>query len=142
MASSTNTPTDDPRSFLTPSHDPHQMTASPCPSEGGGSGASTKQKFRLDAKKFFYSLTEWENVDLNTPDNQVLIGTPTNSIIRPGTKNIVEAPEKSFKTTMLLRLTIGMASGHTVYPSLPVARAVRVLYIHGEMTPQEIAERQ
>ncbi len=99
-------------------------------------------KFSLHAREFFYSIAEWERIDLDTPDHGVLIGTPSNPIIRPGTKNIVEAPEKSFKTTMLLRLAIGMACGHTVYPSLPVARKVRVLYVHGEMTPKELAERR
>jgi len=64
------------------------------------------------------------------------------SIIRPGTKNIIEAPERTFKTSMVLRFTIGMAGGHTVYPSLPVARPVSVLYIHGEMTVKELAERR
>jgi RecA-family ATPase len=96
----------------------------------------------LHAKEFFYSLEEWEAINLETLDNEVLIGTPSNSIIRPGTKNIVLAPEKTFKTTTVLRLAIGMASDYTVFPSLPVARAVRVLYIHGEMTPKELDERR
>lgn len=100
--------------------------------------AAPKKQFSLSAKEFFYSLEEWEQIDLNTPDNLVLIGTPANSIIRPGTKNIIEAPEKTFKTTTLLRLTIGVACGHTVFESLPVARPVRVLYIHGEMTPRNL----
>jgi RecA-family ATPase len=63
-------------------------------------------------------------------------------IVRPGTKNLVVAAEKSFKTTMLMRLGMGMACGYTVYPSLPVVRPVRVLYIHGEMNPKELAERR
>jgi hypothetical protein len=75
-------------------------------------------------KEFFFSIEDWDSVDLDTEDNAVLIGTPKNPIIRPGTKNLIEAPEKGFKTTFSLRLLIGMACGYTVYPSLPVARAV------------------
>jgi RecA-family ATPase len=102
-----------------------------------------KEKINLHgSKEFFYSIEQWDSVDLDTEDNAVLIGTPKNPIIRPGTKNLIEAPEKTFKTTFSLRQFIGMASGHTVYPSLPVARPVRVLYIHGEMTPQELKERR
>jgi RecA-family ATPase len=64
------------------------------------------------------------------------------SIIRPGTKNIIEALEKTFKTTMVLQFTIGMACGHKVSPSLLVAYPVSVLYIHREMTVKELAERR
>jgi RecA-family ATPase len=103
--------------------------------------SKTPQVINWHTKAFFFSLEEWENVDLATDDHAVLLGTPQNSIIRPGTKNVVVAPEKAFKTTTLLRLALGMAGGHTVYPSLPVARPAKVLYIHGEMTPKEIAER-
>ena len=53
-----------------------------------------------------------------------------------GTKNLIEAPEKTFKTTMLLRLTIGMACGHTVYPSLPVARPVQVRLVTRPFPPR------
>lgn len=97
------------------------------------------KKVNLHAEKeFFYSAEEWDHVDLDTEDNAVLIGTPANPIIRPGTKNLIEAPEKTFKTTFGLRQFFGMASGYTVYRSLPVARPMRVLYIHGEMTPKEL----
>lgn len=107
------------------------------------SSDSTPKKVNLHAQKeFFYSAEQWDLIDLETEDNAVLIGTPKNPIIRPGTKNLIEAPEKTFKTTFGLRQFFGMASGYTVYPSLPVARAVRVLYIHGEMTPQELKERR
>src|SRR5207249_2115291 len=93
-------------------------------------------------KEFFFSIEQWDGIDLETEDNAVIIGSPKNPIIRPGTKNLIEAPEKTFKTTFGLRLFIGIASGHTVYPSLPVARSGRVLYIHGEMTPKELKERR
>jgi hypothetical protein len=101
------------------------------------------RKINLHAEKeFFYSAEDWDHVDLETEDNAVLIGTPKNPIIRPGTKNLIEAPEKTFKTTFGLRQFFGMACGHTVYSSLPVARPVRVLYMHGEMTPKELKERR
>lgn len=93
-------------------------------------------------KEFFFSAEQWDTVDLETEDNSVLVGTPKNPIIRPGTKNLIEAPEKTFKTTFGLRQFFGMASGYTVYPSLPVARPARVLYVHGEMTPKELKERR
>jgi hypothetical protein len=105
--------------------------------------AALKRKINLHAEKeFFFSAEEWDTIDLDTEDNSVLIGTPRNPIIRPGTKNLIEAPEKTFKTTFGLRQFLGMASGYTVYGSLPVARPVRILYMHGEMTPQELKERR
>lgn len=107
------------------------------------SAGSPSKKVNLHAEKeFFYSAEEWDNIDLETEDNAVLVGTPSNPIIRPGTKNLIEAPEKTFKTTFALRQLFGMASGYTVYPSLPAARPVRVLYMHGEMTPKELEERR
>jgi hypothetical protein len=93
-------------------------------------------------RRFLYNLQEWERVRFDETDERFIIGTPTNAIVRPGTKNIIEGAEKSFKTTMLYPLALGMACGHTVYPSLPVERAMKVLYLHGEMTKQEIAARQ
>ena len=98
-------------------------------------------------KEFFFSIEQWDKIDWNEEaadkeDGSVLIGTSKNPIIRRGTKNLIEAPEKTFKTTFGLRLFIGLASGYTVYPSLPIARSVRVLYIHGEMTPRELKERR
>lgn len=125
MASTTNTPSDSSHQFVQPSPETLQSaTGATIP----GQVSADKHKLSLHAKEFFYSIEEWEHIDLNTKDNEVLLGDPHNPIIRPGTKNIIEAPEKTFKTTMLLRLTI--------------ARAVRVLYMHGEMTPIELAERR
>jgi hypothetical protein len=112
------------------------------PDTSGNTPVPAKKKLSLHEREFFHTIEEWEQIDLDTEDNAVLIGTPTAPIIRPGTKNIVEAPEKTYKTTTLLRLAIGMACGHTVFPSLPVARPVRVLYFHGEMTPKELEERR
>jgi AAA domain len=95
-------------------------------------------------KEFFFSIEQSDTVDWNqdTEDPSVLVGTPKNPIIRRGTKNLIEAPEKTFKTTFGLRMSIGLASGYTVYPSLPIARSARVLYAHGEMTARELKERR
>jgi RecA-family ATPase len=100
-----------------------------------------KVKIDLSVNAFFLNLEQWGNVDFSSNDNSVLVGTQQNAIIRPGTKNLVVAPEKKFKTTVLLRLAIGMACGYTVYPSLPIARSASVLYIYGEMIPKELEER-
>src|SRR2546425_893832 len=67
-----------------------------------------ENRFQIDpsARSFFLDLYQWEKVDLDTPDNAVLVGTPQNAIIRPGTKNLIVAPEKAYKTTTLLRLAL------------------------------------
>jgi len=72
---------------------------------------------------------------------EALIGSRENPIVRPLTKNFVEAADKSFKTTFLLRLALGMSEGTSVYPSLPVPAPRRVLYLHGELAPSELKER-
>jgi hypothetical protein len=84
---------------------------------------------------------EWFDFDFQVEDSQMLIGTRDNAIVRPGTKNIILAPEKAFKTSFLLRLALGLSTGQTVFPSLPVSRRVRVLYLHGELAPAELKER-
>jgi len=84
---------------------------------------------------------EWLNMDFGADHNDALIGTPQSSIVRPGTKNLIEAPEKAFKTTFLLRLSVALSTGRTVFPSLPVSQTKRVLYLHGELSLPEIKER-
>lgn len=88
-----------------------------------------------------YSAEEWLTLDFKTGENQLVIGTPEQAIIRVGTKNIVEAPEKSFKTTFMLRLALGLSCGKAVYSPLPVPKKRKVLYLHGELSPLEIQER-
>ncbi|HWW15168.1 MAG TPA: AAA family ATPase [Candidatus Dormibacteraeota bacterium] len=87
------------------------------------------------------SAEEWINADFSGTEQQVIVGTPENPLIRPGTKNFIEAPEKAFKTTMVMRLGMGMAAGQTLFPALPITRPVKVLYLHGELSPAEIKER-
>jgi len=84
---------------------------------------------------------DWLNKNFDADDSEALIGTAQNAIVRPHTKNLVEAPEKAFKTTFLLRLSLGLSTGKTVFPSLPVTRAKRVLYLHGELALPEIQDR-
>jgi RecA-family ATPase len=90
---------------------------------------------------FILNAEEWLKADFGVEESHVLIGTPDNPIIRPLTKNLVEASDKSFKTTFLLRLTLAMATGTSVYPSLPVLRPRKILYLHGELAPPELKER-
>jgi hypothetical protein len=85
------------------------------------------------------SADDWCNLDLDVGDP--IFGTPDNCIVRPGTKNIILASEKSFKTTFTLRLMLGLSSAKTVFPELPVREHRRVLYVHGELSPPEIKER-
>jgi hypothetical protein len=92
------------------------------------------------AKRTFILTTE-EWLDLKTTDENVIFGTPDNPLVRPMTKNLIEAPEKCFKTTFTLRLMMGLSCGNTVYPELPVARNGKVLYLHGELSNAEIQER-
>ena len=84
---------------------------------------------------------QWLIAEFSVEESAVLIGTPENALVRPLTKNLIQAPEKAYKTTFLLRLTLGLSTGETVYPSLPVYRPQRVLYLHGELNPAELKER-
>jgi hypothetical protein len=88
-----------------------------------------------------YTMQEWLDLNLSADGKDLVIGTPENAIIRPRTKNLIEAAEKSFKTTFLLRLLAGLSCGETVFPELPVVCPRRVLYVHGELTNAEIKER-
>jgi hypothetical protein len=87
------------------------------------------------------SAEEWMKLDLTSGDQDVIVGTASNPIIRPRTKNFIEAPEKAFKTTAVLRLSMGIAAGVTVFPSLPTTQPRKVLYLHGELSAAEIKER-
>jgi hypothetical protein len=87
------------------------------------------------------SAEEWLNAEFSAEESEMLIGTPGNALVRPRTKNLIQAPEKAYKTTFLLRLTLGLSSGETAFPSLPVCRPQRVLYLHGELNPAELKER-
>jgi len=86
--------------------------------------------------------SKWMARPFSTTEADYIVGNRKNALIRPGTKNFVEASEKSFKTTMLMRLTLGIACGVTTFPQLPVeGKPKKVLYLHGEMSFPEIEER-
>jgi hypothetical protein len=86
-------------------------------------------------------MQEWIDLDLSSGENEIVIGTEQNALIRPKTKNLVVGPEKCMKTTFMLRLMAGLSCGETTYPSLPVARQRKVLYLHGELSTPEIKDR-
>ncbi len=86
-------------------------------------------------------LTAEKWLDVETDISEPVLGSPEHCIVRPFTKNIIEAPEKAFKTTFTLRFTLGLSCGKTLFSQLPVFRSRRVLYIHGELSPPEIKER-
>lgn len=83
----------------------------------------------------------WLTADFSAQEKKVIIGTPDNPLVRPLTKNIIQAPEKAFKTTFLLRLALATSAGETVFPSLPVEGQWRLLYLHGELAPTELKQR-
>jgi len=87
------------------------------------------------------SAEEWLTTDFRVEESEILIGTPEHAIVRPLTKNLIQAPEKAYKTTFLLRLTLALSIGDTVFPSLPANGSHRVLYLHGELAPAELKER-
>jgi hypothetical protein len=87
------------------------------------------------------TMQEWITLELSTSEREFVIGSQDNALVRPKTKNLIEAAEKSFKTSFLLRLLAGLSSGETVYPDLPVGRPRRVLYLHGELSNAEIKDR-
>jgi len=84
---------------------------------------------------------DWLNLKLSSEESEPIIGTAENPIIRPLTKNLIQAPEKAFKTTFLMRLCLGISSGETIYPAFPVVRPRPVLYLHGELAAAELKER-
>jgi RecA-family ATPase len=96
---------------------------------------------RLPGSNLVLSAEDWLKADFRVEESEILIGTPDNPILRPLTKNFIEAPDKSFKTTFLLRLALGLSTGKSVFSSLPVKAPRRVLYLHGELAPAELKER-
>jgi hypothetical protein len=102
---------------------------------------NTPETVKPSKDRLIMSAEEWLNAEFRAEESEVLIGSPGNALVRPLTKNLIQAPEKAYKTTLLLRLTLGLSSGETVFPSLPVCRTQRVLYLHGELNPAELKER-
>jgi hypothetical protein len=92
-------------------------------------------------KGYIMTAEEWRDYEFPPADKEALIGTDDNTIVRPLTKNLVIAPDKAFKTTFLMRMMAGMASGETVFDELPVLKPCRVLYFHAELNPAEIQQR-
>ena len=88
-----------------------------------------------------HTIQEWLKLELSEDEKDVVIGSPENAIVRPKTKNLVEASDKSFKTTFLMRLLFGVSCGEAVFPQLPICRPRRVLYVHGELASAEIKDR-
>jgi len=84
---------------------------------------------------------EWLNLPTEVDEEKIVIGSRTQAIVRTQTKNLIEGAEKSFKTSFLLRLMLGLSCKTTVYSRLPVLRARKVLYVHGELSFPEIKER-
>ena len=88
-----------------------------------------------------HSGENWLNRDDKIDEKEIIFGTPQNPSVTRKTKNIIEGPEKSFKTTYLLPLCIGLSTSQTVYPRLPVLRSHTVLYLHGELGDWQIKDR-
>ena len=109
-----------------------------------GTLARSKAASHYGAKELIFTPKQWRQVQLEMSEDMtpVLIGSSAGVIVRPSTKTIIEGAEKSFKTTLIYRQAMGMAFGHTVYSKLPVAQAVKVLYLHGELVISELRERR
>jgi hypothetical protein len=90
---------------------------------------------------YILSAEDWLKADFSIAESEVIVGTANNPLIRPLTKNLIQAPEKAFKTTFLMRLALGLSTVQTVFSSLPVKNSRRVLYLHGELAPAELKER-
>jgi hypothetical protein len=87
---------------------------------------------------------DWASADFSNEDAGAIIGLDNpddEAIVGAKTKNMVEAPEKSFKTASLMRMLIGASVGKTVYPMLPFPRSTFVYYMHGELSRREIKKR-
>jgi hypothetical protein len=90
---------------------------------------------------FIRSAEDWLAMQFTNSETERLMGTADNPIVRPQTKNLIEAPDKSFKTTFTMRTALSLATGFTVFRSLPVNGTHRTLYLHGEIAPAELQER-
>jgi AAA domain len=73
----------------------------------------------------------------------IIFGGAEQRIIESLTKNLIEGPEKSFKTTFALRLFLAASAGMTAYEQLPLSEPNprRILYVHGELAPGQISQR-
>jgi AAA domain len=120
------------------------------PANGNGTAQEPKPKPNGGSKDknpprraVFHTAREWMKRPYRAMRSEnFIIGTPQNTIVEPLTKNLVEAAEKSFKTTALLRLTMGMSGGVTVFPQLPVTKQkLKTLYLHGELGVIQLEER-
>lgn len=89
----------------------------------------------------FLNAEEWFAFETAMPEDQIVFGSTDNVIVGTQTKNLIEAPEKAFKTTFMLRLMLALSCGKTVFPKLPVLRPRKVLYVHGELALAQIKER-
>ena len=112
-----------------------------CDGQAAASPSGTSTSARTGRSRL-YTAEELINLDLTEDETSVIIGSSANPLIRVGTRNFIEAPEKAFKTTIMLRLALGMSVGATVFPELPIpTKPRRVLYLHGELGLSEIQDR-
>src|SRR5690348_7138261 len=65
--------------------------------EQGADDGDGKPRPRM-GRRLVLTAEEWENYEVPLESNYI-IGSPENPIVRPETKNLILAPEKSFKTT-------------------------------------------
>jgi len=91
--------------------------------------------------QYILSAEAWLTVDLSPQEKEPIFGTPSMVIVGPKTKTFLEAPAKSFKTTLMMRAALGLSAGVTLFPALPVFKKRRVLYLHGELSELEIRDR-
>jgi hypothetical protein len=80
-------------------------------------------------------------LEISEDEKNAVIGTAENPIVRPRTKNFIEAPEKAFKTTFLLRLMAGLSCNETIFSQLKVPKTRSVLYLLGELSRPEVQSR-
>jgi hypothetical protein len=92
---------------------------------------------------FSMTVEQWGAYEFSEQESTPIIGTSENAVARPRTKNLIVGAEKVFKTSFLMRLMAGLASGETIFPELPTFHAdgLKVLYIHAELNPHELKER-
>ena len=147
----------------------HQAVVTPPKQSGGGSLVADAQKLAAvqqekkprkqlraerpvksgahhanNRKEVFFSALEWKDRPFHDQpgEENYIIGSAQNVICWPFGKHVIQAPEKSFKTTFLKRLMAGMACGRTLFPQLPVnPKKRRILYTHGELSVPELEAR-
>jgi hypothetical protein len=101
---------------------------------------SRLESIHTPSNSFILNADDWANIDPSS-EGDPIIGPSENPVVRSLTKNLIQAPEKAFKTTFLMRFLLGLSSGETVFLPLPVLRRRRVLYLHGELAVSELRER-